>query len=204
MKKNNIKLVFFDLGSVLIHVHIEKFFLAFARHTGLDLETVKLKSESLRSVVSEFNCGTITPVDFYNKTCNGYGNLSFEDFADMYTNIFTLNEDIASIASKLKKHVRLSIISNTDEMHYGYIMEHFPVMKMFENPVTSFRARSIKPDKEIFLYALNKVQLKSEECLFIDDKRENVDSANVLGFNGIHYTNTEKLIKDLKLYGFNL
>ncbi len=83
-------------------------------------------------------------------------------------------------------------------------MNHFPVMNLFETPVTSFQAHSIKPGTEIFLYALNKVQLNPEECLFIDDDRENVDAANALGLKGIHYTNTEKLKKDLMIYGFYL
>ena len=66
MKRNHIKLIFFDLGSVLIHVHIDKFFSAFARQTGLSPDTIKQKSKSLNHVVAEFNCGRITPIEFYN------------------------------------------------------------------------------------------------------------------------------------------
>ncbi|MBN2412157.1 HAD family phosphatase [candidate division KSB1 bacterium] len=204
MNKKNIKLVFFDLGSVLIHVHIERFFTAFTQHTTNSLESVKQRSETMKGVVTEFNCGRIKPVDFYNRVCNGFGDISFEDFTRIYTNIFTLNKDIARIVSQLERHVRLSIISNTDELHFGYIMQHFPVMQLFENPVTSFMAHSVKPGKEIFLYALNRVQLYATECLFIDDNHENVDAAIDLGFFSLQYTGTEKLIKDLKIFGFNL
>ncbi len=201
---NNIKLAFFDLGSVLIHVNIEKFFSAFTSHANISLDAVKQRSELMQDVVTEFNCGRIKPVEFYNRICNGFCNISLNVFNRIYTDIFTLNTDVAGIAAKLEKYIRLSIISNTDELHFGYIMKHFPVMRIFESPVTSFLAHSLKPGKEIYLYALNKVQLDAAECLFIDDNRENVDAAINLGFKGVQYTGLETLKKDLKRHGFNL
>jgi len=203
MKNNEIKLCFFDLGSVLINVNIDKFFVSFSRLANISLETVLKKSVSLKNVASEFNCGLIKPVDFYNKICNGFGNISFKDFTDAYTNIFSLNEEIAFMATKLKEFVRLSIISNTDELHFEYILQHFPIMKLFESPTTSYQANILKPAKEIFLYALEKVQLTPAECIFIDDNVENIMAANEIKLKGIHFTKVEKLKNDLVNYGFN-
>lgn len=40
-----------------------------------------------------------------------------------------------------------------------------------------------KPDPEIFKILLEKTGLKSSDCLFIDDKAENLNTARALGFN---------------------
>ena len=42
----------------------------------------------------------------------------------------------------------------------------------------------LKPDVEIYRTFLAKYGLRAEECLFIDDREENVSGAKAVGFNG--------------------
>ena len=44
---------------------------------------------------------------------------------------------------------------------------------------------------------LNEIRCKPEEVIFIDDKKENVDTANRLGMMGIHYRWGDNLEKEL-------
>lgn len=44
----------------------------------------------------------------------------------------------------------------------------------------------IKPDPSIFKYLLDTYRLKAEDCIFIDDKLENIESAKALGITTIH------------------
>lgn len=52
----------------------------------------------------------------------------------------------------------------------------------FEGTVTSFEARSLKPDEEIFRYAVDKLGIMPEETLFLDDSEANLTTAARLGF----------------------
>ena len=47
----------------------------------------------------------------------------------------------------------------------------------------------IKPDIKIFEYAAQKFGVKPSESIFVDDMKNNIESANNAGFNGIVFKN---------------
>ena len=55
----------------------------------------------------------------------------------------------------------------------------------------------IKPSIEIYKYLLEKYQLNPEECLFIDDRKDNVDGAKNAGMNAVIFDNNYEIIKEL-------
>ena len=70
--------------------------------------------------------------------------------------------------------------------------------------VVSGIIKMLKPNKEIYLYTLNKYNLHAEDSLFIDDRLSNVEGAINCGINGILYESPNKLIKQLKRYGIKI
>ena len=55
-----------------------------------------------------------------------------------------------------------------------------------------------KPDKCIYDALLNEYELKGEECVFIDDRQENLDAAVNAGFAaGVLFKNYEQAKADL-------
>lgn len=52
----------------------------------------------------------------------------------------------------------------------------------FDGIVTSFEANALKPEAKIFKYAEQKLGIRPEETLFIDDSQTNLDAAAALGF----------------------
>lgn len=55
----------------------------------------------------------------------------------------------------------------------------------FDGMVTSFDARSCKPDAEIFRYTVENLGIVPSETLFFDDSANNVEAAKALGFNAV-------------------
>ena len=55
-----------------------------------------------------------------------------------------------------------------------------------------------KPDPKIFNYLLKKLDLISQECLFIDDLENNIEAAQKLGFITIHFTNQKKSMAEIR------
>ncbi|MCM1323590.1 MAG: HAD family phosphatase [Acetobacter sp.] len=64
---------------------------------------------------------------------------------------------------------------------------------------TSYELKLLKPDYEIFQAVLEKLKIKPEQTLFIDDKKTNVEAAQSLGINGIVYT-PNTILKELTSY----
>ena len=52
----------------------------------------------------------------------------------------------------------------------------------FDGIVTSFEAKSLKPEKAIFDCVVSQLGVKPEETLFFDDSQANLDAAAALGF----------------------
>jgi len=59
----------------------------------------------------------------------------------------------------------------------------------------------IKSDKRYFEYILKVLKTKPADCLFVDDKKENIQKAEKLGLNGVQFVSNHKLFKDIKKYG---
>ena len=59
------------------------------------------------------------------------------------------------------------------------------VLAQFDGGVASCEVQVNKPDPQIYKALLKKYQLKASECVFIDDRLENVQAAFALGFAGI-------------------
>lgn len=90
---------------------------------------------------------------------------------------------------QLKKQYGIYMLSNTNPiMWHSRIAEEFRQEGMeredyFDGIVTSFEARSIKPDAKIFHTVVEKLGIKPEETLFLDDSQKNLDAASALGFH---------------------
>ncbi|MFK7747014.1 MAG: HAD family hydrolase [Kordia sp.] len=84
---------------------------------------------------------------------------------------------------------RLFILSNTNDLHISWIqqdwgMELYNVFKnCFEQFYLSHEIHFRKPDADIYEFVLNENNLKPEETIFIDDTKENTDSAATLGIH---------------------
>lgn len=59
------------------------------------------------------------------------------------------------------------------------------VLDGFDGGVASCEVHINKPDPKIYQALLDKYHLKAEECVFIDDRLENVQAAFAMGFAGI-------------------
>jgi len=100
----------------------------------------------------------------------------------------------------LKKQYKLAIVNNGNSIASKYWKEKFD-FSIFDLFVNSARVRLRKPDPKIYLLTCEKLSVKPEECLFMDDSLENIESAKKLGIKTIWWNkeeNKEKLLLELK------
>merc|ERR1719240_491586 len=100
------------------------------------------------------------------------------------------------VIDKLRRAgLRVAIISNHICAWFDYWFARYGLAELFEEPnlvVVSSRARSAKPDKEVFEYFCKESGLKPSDCVFVDDKQANVEAAEALGFQGIVFRHISK------------
>ncbi len=97
-----------------------------------------------------------------------------------------------------QKGYKLYLLSNAGYNQASYFKK-FPYQ--LDGQVVSAFYHVSKPDAKIYEILLKKYHLKGQECIFIDDRPENVLGAVVPGITiGLTFKNTKELRKDLKKY----
>jgi len=191
-----VKNIIFDLGKVLVDYNFDVFY----KELDYKPEMKTLMDSTIP--VLEFESGRITRKEFYQKLKNIYKfEHSIEDFERVWCSVFTGLTPLVDFARELKENYNVYVLSNTDELHFPTVWKKFPELHFFEdNLMLSYELDSVKPRKEIYERALKLFDLNPEDCLFIDDKPENILSAGEMGIAGILFTNSNETKRNIMNY----
>lgn len=91
---------------------------------------------------------------------------------------------------------RTFVLSNAADNFYEYFPKEYD-MDGFDGVVVSCDLLLLKPDKKIYEYLLKTYDLKPEECLFIDDRKDNVQGALDCGMKAVVFQNNYDEIWDM-------
>lgn len=90
------------------------------------------------------------------------------------------------------------LLSNYPRSLFEIHSREFVFIPYTDGRVVSCYERVMKPDPAIYKILLDRYSLKADECVFIDDRQENIDGARAVGMMGIHYENIEQAMRDLE------
>lgn len=105
------------------------------------------------------------------------------------------------IFKKIKeKHPNIKIIIATNHLSFvrNFIGESFDV-DYLDDLIISAEIHKIKPNVDFYKYLLDKYKINSKELLFIDDNKENVDSAKNIGISIIKVEKDTDIIQEIDL-----
>ncbi len=91
---------------------------------------------------------------------------------------------IDELLSDLEGVARLAILSNTFFGHWDSFVDS-ELYRRFELPMASHLLGGTKPDPAIYQAALGRMNAEAERVVFVDDKQENLDTAQALGMHTI-------------------
>lgn len=192
-----ISTIIFDFGDVFINLDKKGTINKAKTIFGADIITEKANPKFLNifKTNNDYEKGLITTSEFISfykglnkKLTNGevieLWNSLIRDFPEYRLKfIEQLNRD---------EKYNLILLSNTNELHIQQVIENmsFERYKRFKTCFDKFylshEIQLRKPNKDIFEFVLNENDLRAEECLFIDDTKENTDSASQLGIHTWH------------------
>jgi len=85
-----------------------------------------------------------------------------------------IQDGIEILEAVRKKGYRTYVLSNFHEELFDKVHKQHDFFKGFDGMIVSAHVKSVKPEPAIYQRLLDEYQLLPEECLFIDDKEENV------------------------------
>jgi len=109
-------------------------------------------------------------------------------------------EGMRDLLKELKDNgIQLLGLTNWSATVYEIIKAYPEIFSLLDDKMISSEEHLIKPDIRIFQRLIEKFSLTPSECLFVDDKAANVESAIKAGLNGHQFTTADKLRKFLSI-----
>jgi putative hydrolase of the HAD superfamily len=198
---SGIDAVIFDLGNVLVRVDEARASRRMAERTG---KTEAEVADYFRRTphTTELALGQQTRKQFFRTIAKdlGFGG-AYEEFAAIWSEIFTPIEPMVALAESLKTRLPRLILSNTNAIHMEYIFEHFAWIRDFDAHVLSHEVGLLKPDAAIYEHALRTCGLQAARAVFIDDISANVEGARRVGLQAFQYESVEQVRAELTKLG---
>jgi len=197
--------IIFDIGRVLIRVHISRAMGGLASGLSLTPQDVWSAIEKDPRWL-DWQEGRISPRDWHIHLAKRLGfSLSFEEFSEVWNRALDPNPiHSESFLEKLSKNYRLALLSNTDPIHMSNEEARFPFFRFFPIRIYSYRVGASKPDPAIYREALQACRVQAEEAVYIDDIAAYAEAAQRLGMSGIVFQSPGQLQSDLRKLGIQL
>ncbi len=185
----SIQCIFFDFGNVLIDIDLERTRKAF-KELGAN-ESL----EEAHPLFHSFDQGFITEAEFLSELkCYFPKYVNSRQLKEAWNALLlTIPNSSYPLLRTLTEKYALYMLSNTTPTHINEIrrktgLHHFKKFnKAFEKVYYSYELGMRKPDSDIFKRVVHESPFKVENCLLIDDLKENLATAASMGMKTLRF-----------------
>lgn len=184
-----IKNVIFDIGMVLVNFHWE----ATMKELGIPEDAINTLGQNMihHKLWHELDLALIPEeqiIENFKKItpeCSEYIDLFFNNMDE----VVTMFEGADDFIKHLKeKGYNVYLLSNYPARMFELHKKRFHFYPYVDGEVVSFQYNITKPDPKIYELICNKYDLNPQECIFLDDRQENIDAAISYGMQGFVVT----------------
>lgn len=184
-----IKNIIFDVGMVLVDFHWEQTM----RELGIPETVIHDLDKRMihHNLWKELDLANIPEEDIVSEF--KAQNPQYADYIDLFfqnlDEVVTTFDGTAEFIQELKgKGYKIYLLSNYPARMWKMHIPRFLFYPYVDGEVVSYQYHLSKPDRRIYETLCAKYQLNPQECIFLDDRQENIDTAKALGFEGIVVT----------------
>lgn len=193
-----IKAVFFDLGGVIVRTEYQAPRQHLAESLGMDYEDIdKIVFGSVSA--ARASIGEIDEEEHWRNVMKTL-KLPASEYPRVREEFFAgdvIDREIVEFLRAIKPKVKTGVISNAWSGLRNYILrEKFD--DAFHHMVISAEVGVAKPDARIYHIALEQLQVKAKEAVFVDDVLENIEACEKVGMKGVHFKDAKSAIKQVK------
>ena len=200
MKPKKIETIIFDFGGVILDIDPQLTINEFAKLGFTDLE--KANSEEFTQLIRKFERGILTPEVFRKKMKTFLGiDISDHQFDDAWNALlYDIPSERVEIIEQVKENYQIFLLSNSNEIHYDLYVRDLQLRfgyrefaDLFHDAYFSFDVHLSKPDIEIYEFIINQNDLDPKKTLFIDDRKDNIETAQKAGLQTYLLQKPEKV-----------
>ena len=110
---------------------------------------------------------------------------------------FYIDEELLKKIAGMRREYKTGLLSNFSNDLRPKIENEWAIASAFDEIIISCEVGMIKPDPAIFNLMLDRLGVKVDESVFIDDRIKNIDGAKELGLHTIFFTDKEQALGEL-------
>jgi glucose-1-phosphatase len=195
-----IKAIIWDLGGVLLRTHDHKPREKLAAELGKtrqDIEYLLFAGESSELAQS----GMISWQAYLDhvREALGLDPSALEDFLTRFWEGDHFDEDLVNYIRTLKKQYKTGLLSNAFENLRQLLEENWQAADAFDKIIVSAEVQMMKPDERIYQLMLEELNVHASEAVFIDDFIQNIEGAQAVGLQAIHFKSPEQARRELEI-----
>jgi 2-haloacid dehalogenase len=197
-----VRAVVFDVGNVLYHWNMRRLFAKLIHDVGeLDWFLAHVVTEEWHfqhdagRPLAEMVPEPIAEFPAYADHITAYAMRFVETIPGPVDEMIALVDELAA------RKVPIFGITNFGAEFWDQFRPTAPVFDHFTDIIVSGVERLVKPDPAIYALALRRFGLAPGEGIFVDDRLENIESAEANGFVGHHFRDAETLRHVLRGHG---
>jgi epoxide hydrolase-like predicted phosphatase len=190
--------IIFDFGRVISVQKPLSLFRNYEDELGLEpgtINSIMFDSEAWQEAL----VGRKTVEEFWYEIGPELG-LSSGDVVDAFRHRYhadeAINEGVLDLIHRLHANYKLAVLSNSPPGLAQWLAD-WKVLNFFDVVFCSGDEGIAKPDPTAFELTLERLGVKPDEAVFVDDTREHVEAAQELGLQGILFKTAEALDKEL-------
>jgi putative hydrolase of the HAD superfamily len=194
-----IRAVIFDFGSVLVRLEDPSGRQEWEERLGLPeggLAELVFGSE----VAARASVGEVPDSAVWDHVAEVLG-LDQGQLAQLHQDFWTghrLDDNLADFLRALRPRYKTAILSNALYGARDVFVGVYGLGGAVDLMVISAEEGVAKPAPEIYRRTLERLGVRPEEAVFVDDKIENVEAARAIGIRAIHFTDPTSAIADVK------
>lgn len=146
--------------------------------------------------------GTMSSKELYTHLAEVSGKPAIQVESEVKRNL-RIDSEVKEIIRALKVNSKVGLCSNAQPEFVESIINENGLTSLFDAIIISSQVGLRKPNKEMFMYALSKLEANASQTIFIDDNKSYVQEAEELGISSIVFTSAQQLRKDLFSKGIN-
>lgn len=196
--RNEIRVVLFDVGGVLVELSGLAVLLSWLGHrvTAEQVRTLWLTSPTVRL----FETGKMQPAAFAEQMITELSlQVGSEDFlTELYTRSQRTLPGAVELVRRVPRNYVRATLCNTNGAQWPILMQQRDLVGAFDHHFASHLTGKIKPDEEAFQHVLTTLGCKGHETLFLDDSQLNVAAAKRVGMTALQVQGPEEAERALR------
>ncbi|MFA7257452.1 MAG: HAD family phosphatase [Kiritimatiellales bacterium] len=188
------KYFIFDIGNVLVDFDFQVLLEQIAADSGTPVEPPTERDLEMHHAVEEGIISDQAFVDYLNEA-KGLS-WTVDTLIGVWQKMFTVNETgYRLFREAIARGLPVYTLSNIAEHHIDAIERNWP--GFFDGATGLFLSYEIgarKPDPKIYRHLLDELGIEGSQCLFIDDRADNVEAARAAGIHAHQFISSNHAV----------